>query len=248
MGWPDFTQAVLGYQGADLLLIDTAQRLNPSHVFQPTLEQAYGGLLIATEQLTAGVITVTVTPNTLNAPSWTQRQVNPGGGAVLDFCPPYPMIPGSTVAVTITSSPVQAVAGNTLIYGLGVAPPSLQGAQLLRADGRPYPVGALSASVNNVAGATAIPAPGAGVHILLASGIMIVQAAAAAGSTAILTATVNGAAVNICVAASANGAYTGPAIVVPPGGLLCDANTAVTFTTAGAPQIAQANLVYDLAA
>lgn len=223
MGWQDFTQRVLPFMGADLLLSDLASKLAPNQVYIPTLENGYGGLVIATNlPSNAGFVTCQVVDATGIVPTWTQRQKVTTLDVAM-FVPPYSYTTASALRITLTASVNQTINSTTFIWGTSSLAPSMQGSKLVRSDGRDYPVGASSATLGTASGGggTVIAAPGAGLHILL----MTLTAGGNAGGPQV-DATVGGAVVHL-VRFTGSGSATIP-LPIPPQGVLLDANTSLT--------------------
>lgn len=246
-GWQDFTQKVVPFLASDLLLEDTTTRLNVSGVFTPTLEDGYGGVLITTVQPTLATLTVTVTDQAGLIPQWTARRLCQPNIAV-SFMPPYPYVPPSSLVVQITSSVAQAAAGTTWILGMSGGAPGLQGAALIRPDGRPYPTGQAGVTIGAgaVATDTVIAAPGFGLHILLK--LLAIQGGAttAGVSNAGVEGTIGGVA-TVLLASSGGTGLGGPNQLVSESGILLDANTALTFVVSTASaQGWLVSAVYDI--
>lgn len=244
MGWQDFTQRVLPFMGADLLLSDLSHKLAPSQVYIPTLENGYGALVIATSTPSAAcVVTCQVVDATGIVPPWSQRQQTDTIDPVM-FTPPYSYTTASALRITLTASVNQVISSVTFIWGVSSVAPSQQGSQLIRADGRAYPIGSLGAtSFLLAAGSTPlIAAPGAGLHILLDTMSFSYAGASGAGLGGSIGITVGGVVLPI-VDTSAQG-FVQSAI---PGGILCDANTAVNLNQSGAG-VTTAAVTYDVVA
>lgn len=238
-GWQDFTSLSQTFLSADLLLSDLSGILNTSLTYLPVIEHGIGGLSVSVTVQVAGVITVQVTDASGIVPTWTGRQTATAALQTLQFVVPYSYTTISALNVKVTSSVNQVHNSPTFIIGYGASINSAAGSQLLRADGRPYPIGANSAQVQTgaVVG-TVIPAPGAGLHLMLLS--MEVDEVVPGGQS-VLGATVGGTAVNIH-----GGTTSGVVFHGWPSGLLLDANTPITVDVVGASTFCRAVIFYDV--
>jgi hypothetical protein len=236
-GWQDFTSFSQQFLSSDLLLSDLTGILNTSLTYLPVIEHGITALSVSVEVHLAATITVTVTDATGIVPAWSQQQVAGAALQTLQFVSPYSYTTASALKVIVTSSVNQVANSPTFIIGYGAPLSGQQGVQLVRPDGREYPVGQHATfNAANAVSVTVIPAPGAGIHILLASATY--GQTSTAGS---LNATINGAA---SVLAASAVAATYP-VGLPAGGLLLDANTPLTIIgTAGSG--ASVAVIYDL--
>lgn len=236
-GWQDFTSLSQQFLSADLLLSDLSGILNPSLTYLPVIEHGIAALSISLTAQVAGEITVKVTDASGIVPTWSQRQAAAGFGSVLQFMVPYSYTTISALNIQVTSSVNQVHNCPTFIIGYGAPPNGSQGNQLVRPDGRDYPIGQNSAQAN-VGGATAstlVAAPGAGLHLLLYStGIQ------SATNFAAHIGTIGGTSTSFHGLGGPGGGST---FVTWPGGLLLDANTALTFATGAAADL---SVIYDV--
>lgn len=236
-GWQDFTSLSQTFLSADLLLSDLSGILNTSLTYLPVIEHGIGALSISLTAQVAGEITVTVTDASGIVPTWTQRQVATGFGDVLQFVVPYAYTTISALNVKVQSSVNQVHNCPTFIIGYGASINSAAGSQLLRPDGRAYAIGQNATwNAANAAPTTVIAAPGAGLHILLAS-----AAYAQSGANGSLNGTVNGVTA-ILAASPLASVYPVP---LPAGGLLLDANTPLTIVGTAASGASVA-VTYDV--
>jgi len=239
MGWQDFTQRVLPFMGADLLVSDLANKLAPSQVYTPTLENGYGGLVIATNAPSANaVITCQVVDATGIVPTWTKR-ISVDTLTPAMFVPPYSYTTASALRITLTSSVNQTINSTTFIWGTSSLAASMQGSKLVRPDGRDFPLGSNLADnfSNTAANVNVVPAPGAGLHILIAS-----LAATGNGAAGNVSATIGGVTTGL-ISFVAAGVFP---YTVPPGGLLLDANTPLTVAGGAGPTTVICSATYDI--
>jgi hypothetical protein len=145
---------------------------------------------------------------------------------------------GDTIQVT----PYAGGAGTGSFSIFGLTNGNL--AQLIRSDGRAYPVGKFSV-LGGAATANFIPAPANPLRVLLSSGNVSVSGAAGA-QYVIVQGTINGNVVDLMQATAGNNGGAAVPLTVPPGGILLDGATAVSLITVGAPPNIRATLVYDL--
>lgn len=175
--------------------------------------------------------------------NYTGGTVAIGGAQVVDF---LGAAYDTAVTVTVTglgvgnSSWVSAdqLIENQLVFASagGIA------SRLLRPDGRAYPEGDAAASINGAG--TIIPAPAAGLHVLVQT-LSLALVAGAAEATAQLNVTKGGVAVGVFTVAAA-ASSEGNGVWVPPAGFLCDAATAVTVSDGGTVASVNANATYDV--
>ena len=156
---------------------------------------------------------------------------------------PAPCTAGGSVLFEVTG-PVGATTFTLLVSGVvsdatGLLVP-------LRADARPYPVGANPFHGTNTGGETLIAAPGAGKRILLAGGSLLVQSPAAGNAFLQWNATVGGAAYHPAQVAVGTASDTAVNVPIPPQGILLDDNTALTTTTGGGPSAVSSDGTYDI--
>jgi hypothetical protein len=239
-GWQDFTSLSQQYLAEDLLISDLSLILNPSQVYIPVLEHAYGALSVSLTAQVAATITVKIVDATGIVPTWTQRQVATGFGDVLQFSPPYSYPTASALAITVTSSVNQVSNCPTFIFGFGTPINGGGGVGNVRPDGRAYPIGqnVNSGLILNATGpATIAAAPGAGLHILVRS---LNVGVAASGAQADIFGTIGGATSTLLSGG------TGTAISYESG-LLMDANTALTVQS-GAVTTVRGNAIWDVVA
>jgi hypothetical protein len=189
---------------------------------------------------------------------WQTQQYRPATGtSFYDSTPepfflPLPVAFGDTVAIYVSDALYPATTGHSIwtgaVYGLGapVCP------YPLRPDGRMMPTGGLGASVqaSSFAPTPTLIAAVPGVSVLLS------QAGVGFGNTALptaanqilLNAVVGGIGITIGWSIiQSNGIWGAPNALIPPQGLLCDADTAVTVVSnpdAVSSMFAQAT--YDL--
>jgi hypothetical protein len=243
IGWPDFTQVGLQYLQLDELVQDNTTVLAPSHSFDCNQRHSYAGLLVSVSPGTPCNVTVLAFDSSGAGPNWTQRKAAAGSGATVTFFTPYPVQGINSATVQITCSVNQAGGSNVQIYGVSLPLPAAQGQRILRADGRDYPLGTIAANSFTVAAGTTplIAAPGAGLRILLGSISLNYNGAGGAGNGGAIIATVNGASPSL-ITTSISGIVPNP---IPPGGVLCDANTAVTLSQSGAGVVA-GTAIYDI--
>lgn len=236
-GWQDFTQKVVDFLAADLLLHDTTTTLTTfATTYAPTLEDGYGALMIATVQPTAATLTVTVTDQSGLMPQWVASK-NVVPNVAVSFVPPYPYMPPMTPSVSIVSSVNQAAPGTTWIMGLSGAVPGLQGNVLLRSDGRAYPVGQHSAGLSQgaVGSYTLVAAPGVGNHLLVSHLTLTGGATTAGVSWGVIEGIIGGQTAYLL----GGGGSTNQACIASEHiseGILLDANTAVTWQVLTASQ------------
>lgn len=238
MGWQDFTQRSLSYLANDLLLSDLALILNPSQVYLPPMFNGYAALAVSLEVQVVGTITVTITDATGIVPTWSERQTATAALQTLQFVSPYSYTPASALNVTVTSSVNQVHNCPTFINGYGTQINGSNGPGLTRPDGRAYPTGGtlIAAATGVGTAATLIPAPPAGVRIMLAS-----LSLSTSGGNGSITATIGGAANDLFVLFSST---NGNAPVPASGWLLDPATPLLIAANGGALQIGVAT--YDL--
>lgn len=243
LGWPDFTDAGLQYVQLDQLVNDNTTLLAPSHSFNTNQRRSYAGLMVSVSPGLACNVTVLVFDGSLASQNWTQRKAAAGGGATVTFFSPIPLQGINTATVQITCSVNQVAGSGVEIYGVSMPLPAATGGKLLRGDYRDYPLGSLAASTFLLAAGTSnlIAAPGAGLRILLASISMNYNGPGGAGNSGNITGTVNGVATPL-INTSISGNAPNP---IPPQGLLCDANTAVTLNQGGTG-VTVGQAIYDV--
>lgn len=243
--------------GADLLLNQTGETIltNASYGATFTALRAYQTLLVQVGSLTKTTTVTVESSNTTNPGIGLANQTRGISGANQPAAFDLPCIcnPGDLLGIT-------AIAGTNItdaavvVYGVvepvGVMllkasiPQIVPANSPIRWDGRPYPIGQNMAVQTAVAETeTLIAAPGAGLYILLQYWNVTIYSATVGGSFGQINATINGAAGPIATASGDGGA---PAFAFPPGGLLCDMNTAVTLTASGAAATFVAEATYDI--
>lgn len=184
-----------------------------------------------------------------------------GGGS--NPMPVYPTIDITGVTFDFQNGPTVGtqywIVGSNQYYNQtvdgSVSVSNSQPTKLLRSDGRAYPIPSrlihmkvIATGISNV-----IPAPGASNHILL--GALFVSPPLANGAATAefdLLATINGNTDDLVVQYMTGSAVAGPTVpvnVIPPQGLLLDANTALTYDLqTGAPNAGAWNVtaLYDI--
>lgn len=149
---------------------------------------------------------------------------------------PFSCKVGDDINVTVLFSSAPGAGAGVRLFGSTALQTSVQ----MRTDGRAYPIGCFSASAATTAGgsATLIPAFSATIpgRVLLQT----LQANSSAGPW-VVRATINGTTVTLSQAGP-QGAF---ALPIPPQGILCDPNTAVTLLGNGST-IQGAQCTYDI--
>ena len=144
--------------------------------------------------------------------------------------------PGDNVGCNLLMFPGSAISLPVRLFGIR------ERLVTCRPDGRPYPTGAAGAWVNVAAPQALIPAPGAGLCVMLSSLTMTGFAVNATGNIQI---TQNGI-LYVVQALDGGAGNVGPATPqpIPPQGLLCDENTAVNLAISAGSIYAA--VTYDL--
>ena len=169
------------------------------------------------------------------------RSMHVGSGSV-NFTVPVPCISGGHLQYAVIGPAGATSVGMGMVASTGL---EVVQSQLVRSDGRPYPVGQNAAHDESTASATLIAAPGAGRRIMLMSLYTTLPSAVINGEI-IVQGAIGGTGIDLLVTAinaNANGMMA--VAPIPPQGWLLDENTPVTvlnFSTASQ----RTNVVYDL--
>lgn len=154
-----------------------------------------------------------------------------------------PVTNGDSVVIDIIAP---GTVGASAVSVAAVLSPLEMGSVPLRADGRSYPVGSYAVSWDGAGNnGTRISAPGVGWKILVHSVTPPSEFNNASSHAYALQATLNGATINLCpvVAPAANVVGTAWAFL-PVGGILLDANTAVSVGTSTGTTNGLAGLIF----
>lgn len=161
------------------------------------------------------------------------------------FAVPIPCTTGGLLSVFV----IGGTLGDTVQMALyGGTDQRVGNGPLYRPDGRLYPIGLQAAQGTNVAGGTVISAPGAGSHILIATLELFVQSTANNGAVLTVAGTINGTSVNLGqlgLGANTTSNNGGRSVNVPPGGILLDDNTALTYSVVGGIGLVNVAVLYD---
>lgn len=164
-------------------------------------------------------------------------------GFVQQFLFPAPCVAGGQLVI-VFQGPSGSTTSQAAVYG-SLSPMGSTG-QLYRPDARPYPTGGSGADGTNTAGGTLIVAPGAGRRIMLASLAMLIQSPAAGNAYSQVIAEVGGVNIKVGEVGCGNGSVATGVGAIPPWGILCDENTAVTYNQAGTPGTLDHSATYDI--